>query len=53
MTFTNRIGQDMFIKLNSEDEPKVLRASDSRIAFAYRKTTETDKIQVSGLPSEF
>lgn len=46
MTFTNRIGQDMFIKLNSEDEPKVLRASDSRIAFAYRKTTETDKIQV-------
>uniref|UniRef100_A0A6N2K527 PH domain-containing protein n=1 Tax=Salix viminalis TaxID=40686 RepID=A0A6N2K527_SALVM len=46
MTFTNRLGQDMFIKLNSEDEPKVLRASDSRIAFAYRKTTETDKIQV-------
>ncbi|CAK7356236.1 unnamed protein product [Dovyalis caffra] len=46
MTFTNRLGQDIFIKLNSEDEPKVLRASDSRIAFAYRKTAGTDKLQV-------
>lgn len=49
MTFTNRLGQDIFIKLNSEDEPKVLRAFDSRISFVYRKTGGTDKLQVSEL----
>ncbi|KAJ0048722.1 hypothetical protein Pint_15724 [Pistacia integerrima] len=46
MTFTNRLGQDIFIKLNGEDEPKVLRASDSRVSFVCRETTGTDKLQV-------
>ncbi|OVA12725.1 Pleckstrin homology domain [Macleaya cordata] len=46
MTFTNRIGQDIFIKLSSEDEPKVLRTSDSRVSFVYRKTEGPDKLQV-------
>ncbi|KAK9144775.1 hypothetical protein Sjap_004678 [Stephania japonica] len=49
MTFTNRIGQDIFIKLNSEDEPKILRAFDSRVSFVYRKTEGSelsDKLQV-------
>ncbi|KAK9094958.1 hypothetical protein Scep_026427 [Stephania cephalantha] len=49
MTFTNRIGQDIFIKLNSEDEPKILCAFDSRVSFVYRKTEgseSSDKLQV-------
>ena len=49
MTFTNRIGQDMLIKLSSEDEPKVLRASDSRVSFVYRQSDGPDKLQVSKL----
>ncbi|KAF9624988.1 hypothetical protein IFM89_016808 [Coptis chinensis] len=46
MTFTNRIGQDIFIKLSSEDEPKVLRVSDSRVSFVYRETGSPEKLQV-------
>ncbi|KAJ4846821.1 hypothetical protein Tsubulata_004613 [Turnera subulata] len=46
MTFTNRLGQDIFIKLSGEDNPKVLHAFDSRIAFLYRKASGTDKLQV-------
>ncbi|KAF8380627.1 hypothetical protein HHK36_028116 [Tetracentron sinense] len=46
MTFTNRLGQDIFIKLSSEDEPKVLRTSDSRVSFVYRDTGQPDKLQV-------
>ncbi|KAI3918587.1 hypothetical protein MKX01_041907, partial [Papaver californicum] len=46
MTFTNRIGQDIFVKLSSEDDPKVLRASDSRVSFVYRKTEGSDRLQV-------
>ncbi|KAK9266873.1 hypothetical protein L1049_027132 [Liquidambar formosana] len=46
MTFTNRLGQDIFIKQSSEDEPKVLHASDSRISFVYRETGGPDKLQV-------
>ncbi|KAE8055526.1 hypothetical protein FH972_012359 [Carpinus fangiana] len=46
ITFTNRLGQDMFIKFCSEDEPKVLRASDSRISFVHRETGSLDKLQV-------
>ncbi|KAJ4951540.1 hypothetical protein NE237_028372 [Protea cynaroides] len=46
MTFTNRLGQNMFIKLSSEDEPKILRTSDSRVSFVYRETGEPDKFQV-------
>lgn len=47
MTFTNRLGQDMFIKLSSEDEPKILRATDTRVSFVYRESGGTDKLQVS------
>ncbi|XP_057978559.1 uncharacterized protein LOC131164992 isoform X2 [Malania oleifera] len=46
MTFTNRLGKDLFIKLSSEDEPKVLRAYDSRVSFVYRETAGPDKLQV-------
>ncbi|XP_042486677.1 uncharacterized protein LOC122066914 [Macadamia integrifolia] len=46
MTFTNRLGQNIFIKLSSEDEPKILRASDSRVSFVYRETGEADKFQI-------
>jgi hypothetical protein len=49
MTFTNRLGQDMFIKFCSEDAPKVLRASDSRISFVYHETGGLDKLQVGRL----
>lgn len=46
MTFTNRIGQDIMIKLSGVDDPKVLRASDSRVAFVYRQSGGPDKLQV-------
>ncbi|KAK4746515.1 hypothetical protein SAY87_012827 [Trapa incisa] len=46
MTFTNRIGQDIHLKLGNEDEPKVLRASDSRISFMYREMNGPDILQV-------
>jgi hypothetical protein len=39
----------MFIKFCSEDEPKVLHASDSRISFVHRETGSLDKLQVRGL----
>ncbi|KAL2987622.1 hypothetical protein AAZX31_11G038900 [Glycine max] len=46
MTFTNRLGQDIFLKLSTEDEPKVLRASDSRVYFVCRGTGGPEKLQV-------
>ncbi|XP_015084887.1 uncharacterized protein LOC107028368 [Solanum pennellii] len=46
VTFTNRLGQDIFLKLSSEDEPKVLRASDVRASFVYRDTGGPDELQV-------
>lgn len=49
MTFTNRVGRDISIKLSSQDEPKVLRASDSRVSFTYRQSGGPDKLQVSGV----
>lgn len=49
MTFTNRLGQDIYIKFCSEDAPKVLRASDSRISFVHHETAGLDKLQVSRL----
>ncbi|RDY03158.1 Vacuolar protein sorting-associated protein 13C, partial [Mucuna pruriens] len=45
MTFTNRLGQDIFIKLSSEDVPKVLRASDSRMYFVCRGIGGPEKLQ--------
>lgn len=46
MTFTNRVGQDMLVKFSSEDEPKALRVSDTRVSFSYRKVDGPAKIQV-------
>ncbi|GKU95669.1 hypothetical protein SLEP1_g9000 [Rubroshorea leprosula] len=46
MTFTNRLGQDLHIKFNSEDEGKVLHVSDSRVSFVHVEMGEIDKIQV-------
>ncbi|XP_062073801.1 uncharacterized protein LOC133778015 isoform X2 [Humulus lupulus] len=46
MTFTNRVGQDILVKLSSQDEPKILRASDSRVSFSYRQSGGPDKLQV-------
>lgn len=48
MTLTNRLGQDIFIRLCNEDEPKVLHASDSRISFVSQEAGEPEKLQVSG-----
>ncbi|XP_052881690.1 uncharacterized protein LOC108482794 [Gossypium arboreum] len=46
MTFTNRLGREIYIKLSSEDEPKVLRTSDSRISFLHCENDGIDKLQV-------
>ncbi|KAM6557396.1 hypothetical protein CsatB_004415 [Cannabis sativa] len=46
ITFTNRVGQDILVKLSSQDEPKTLRASDSRVSFLYRQSGGPDKLQV-------
>ncbi|XWS38677.1 hypothetical protein CRYUN_Cryun19dG0151500 [Craigia yunnanensis] len=46
MTFTNRFGRDMYIKLSGEEEPKVLHTSDSRISFIHCENGGTDKLQV-------
>ncbi|OIV92802.1 hypothetical protein TanjilG_00936 [Lupinus angustifolius] len=46
MTFTNRLGQDILIKLSTEDSPKVLHASDSRISFVCRGIGGPEKLQV-------
>lgn len=46
MTFTNRTGQCLYIKLNSNDQPKPLHASDWRVAYCMADTEETEKLQV-------
>ncbi|XP_059641926.1 uncharacterized protein LOC132283907 [Cornus florida] len=46
VTFTNRLGQDIFMKLSSEDQPKILRASDSRVSFVSRGLDAPNKLQV-------
>ncbi|PNT67927.1 hypothetical protein BRADI_3g33740v3 [Brachypodium distachyon] len=43
--FTNRVGQDLFIKLSAGDEPKVLHAHDRRVSFMY-SDVGPDKLQV-------
>lgn len=53
MTFTNRLGHDIFIKLSDEDETKVLHPCDSRMSFAFLKTDGHDKFQVSQLLIEY
>ncbi|KAL0446425.1 UNVERIFIED_CONTAM: hypothetical protein Slati_1770400 [Sesamum latifolium] len=45
MTFTNRVGQNMFLKFSSEDEPKILWVSDTRVSFIHHKTDGPTEIQ--------
>uniref|UniRef100_A0A0D9XMK5 PH domain-containing protein n=1 Tax=Leersia perrieri TaxID=77586 RepID=A0A0D9XMK5_9ORYZ len=45
MTFTNRAGQDLYIKLSVGDEPKVLHANDWRVSFMYSEGGP-EKLQV-------
>ncbi|KAL0296337.1 UNVERIFIED_CONTAM: hypothetical protein Sradi_6685800 [Sesamum radiatum] len=46
MTFTNRVGQNMFLKFSSEDEPRILWVSDTRVSFIHHKTDGPTEIQV-------
>ncbi|KAL6543919.1 hypothetical protein OROGR_010416 [Orobanche gracilis] len=46
MTFTNRVGQDLSLKFSSEDEPKTLSVSDTRVSFEHRKADGPSEIQV-------
>ncbi|CAD6212089.1 unnamed protein product [Miscanthus lutarioriparius] len=52
ITFTNRTGQDLYLKLSVEDEPKVLHAYDWRVSFMYSEGT-TDKLQVRLVDTEW
>uniref|UniRef100_A0A0E0BDW2 PH domain-containing protein n=1 Tax=Oryza glumipatula TaxID=40148 RepID=A0A0E0BDW2_9ORYZ len=45
ITFTNRAGQDFYIKLSAEDEPKVLHAHDWRVSFMHSEGG-TEKLQL-------
>ncbi|PWA96948.1 pleckstrin (PH) domain superfamily protein [Artemisia annua] len=46
MTFTNRLGRDIYVKLSSEDPPKLLRASDVRVSFVCLDTEGPSKLHV-------
>ncbi|MFS8029949.1 putative vacuolar protein sorting-associated protein [Helianthus anomalus] len=46
MTFTNRLGQDIYVKLSSEDPPKLLKTSDVRVSFVFHETEEPSKLQI-------
>ncbi|XP_031502249.1 uncharacterized protein LOC116265643 [Nymphaea colorata] len=46
MTFTNRYGQDIYLKLNTDDEPKILHLYDSRVSFAHHENGDSEKLQV-------
>ncbi|XAR70581.1 hypothetical protein NMG60_11027484 [Bertholletia excelsa] len=46
ITFTNRIGQDMYVKLSNEDAPKTLHAFDCRVSFVFREDNGPNKLQV-------
>ncbi|PWA98621.1 pleckstrin (PH) domain superfamily protein [Artemisia annua] len=46
MTFTNRLGRDIYVKLSSEDPPKLLRASDVRVSFVCLDTKGPSKLHV-------
>lgn len=46
ITFTNRLGQDISLKLSVEDQPKVLRATDARVSFVCHETGVANKLQV-------
>lgn len=46
MTFTNRLGENIFIKTSDEDEPKVLWASDYRVSFLYREASDLLQVRL-------
>ncbi|CAI9095544.1 OLC1v1031527C1 [Oldenlandia corymbosa var. corymbosa] len=46
VTFTNRLGEKIYMKLSNEDEPKILQPADSRVPFVYRETDGPMKLQV-------
>ncbi|KAK1261313.1 hypothetical protein QJS04_geneDACA008707 [Acorus gramineus] len=46
MTFTNRMGRDIFIKFSDGEQPKILHAYDARVAFVHCRTGSTDKFQI-------
>ncbi|XP_047340404.1 uncharacterized protein LOC124943990 [Impatiens glandulifera] len=46
ITFTNRIGCDIFLKLSNDDEPKVLHAYDSRVSFVHHPSDGPNTLQV-------
>ncbi|KAG9142715.1 hypothetical protein Leryth_005471 [Lithospermum erythrorhizon] len=46
ITFTNRLGQNLHLKLSREDEVKILHASDVRVSFVCRDTGGTSELQV-------
>lgn len=48
ITFTNRLGQNIYMKLSSEDEPKILQASDARVSLVYRESGRPMELQVGG-----
>ncbi|XP_021892866.1 uncharacterized protein LOC110810873 isoform X2 [Carica papaya] len=45
-TFTNRLGEDIYIKLSSDDEPKKLHTVDSRVSFLYHESGGREELQV-------
>lgn len=47
MTFTNRVGENLLLKLSSNDEPKTLWVSDTRVSFVHLKVDGPLEIQVS------
>ncbi|XP_024994007.1 uncharacterized protein LOC112527539 isoform X2 [Cynara cardunculus var. scolymus] len=53
MTFTNRLGRDIYLKLSSEDPQKLLRSSDVRVPFVYRETDGPSKLQVRAEGTEW
>lgn len=46
ITFTNRVGENLFLKLSSGDEPKILWMTDARVSFACCDTGGLNKLQV-------
>uniref|UniRef100_A0A7N1A9Q6 Peroxin/Ferlin domain-containing protein n=1 Tax=Kalanchoe fedtschenkoi TaxID=63787 RepID=A0A7N1A9Q6_KALFE len=46
MTFTNRLGESIFMKISDEDEPKILWASDYRVSFLFREASDLLQVRL-------
>ncbi|KAI6702353.1 hypothetical protein NL676_011489 [Syzygium grande] len=46
ITFTNRLGQEILLKLSCRDEAKILRTCDFRVSFPYHDDNGPNKLQV-------